>query len=95
MSYTAGNKLPKTFLVDTLTKKVDMLKKCLKDTKSNLVICANIGPNMATSKFFDPQEEDSIKLHYTFSNLEDLKDQLYNLWVQLNYVLKESYPYKF
>ena len=67
-----------------------MLKKHLKDTKSKLVICANIGHNMATFKFFNPEEEDSLKLHYTFLNLGDLKDQLYNLRVQLNYVLKEN-----
>ena len=76
--------------MDTLTEKAEMLKKHLKDTKSNLMVCTNIGPNMATFKFFNPQEEDSLKLHYTFSNLGDLKDQLYNLWVQLNYVLKEN-----
>ena len=90
MLFTAGNKLPKTIFVKTLTKKAEMLKKHLKDTKSKLVICANIGPNMATFKFFNQQEEDSLKLHYTFLNLGDLKDQLYNLWVQLNYVLKEN-----
>ena len=67
-----------------------MLKKHLKDTNSKLIICANIGPNMATFTFFNPQEKDSLKLYYTFSNLGDLKDQLYNLWVQLNYALKEN-----
>ena len=80
--------------VDTLTDKAEMLKKHLKDTKSNLVICVNIGPNMATFKFYNPQEEDSLKLHYTISNLGDLKDQFYQLWVQLNYLLQENYPYK-
>ena len=45
---------------------------------------------MATFKFFNQQEENSLKLQYTFSNLGDLKDQLYNLLVQLNYVLKEN-----
>ena len=65
-----------------------MLQKHLKDTNSKLIICANIGPNMATFEFFNPLEEDLLKLHYTFLNLGDLKDQLYNLWVQLNYVLK-------
>ena len=90
MSYTVSDKLPETFFVKTLTKKAEMLKKHLKDTNSNLVICANIGPNMATYKFFKPQEEDSLKLHYTFLNLGDLKEQLYQLWVQLNYVLKEN-----
>ena len=90
MSYTISNKLPESFFVDTLTDKAEMLKKHLKDTNSKLIICANIGPNMATFKFFNPQEEDSLKLPYTFLNLGDRKDQLYNLWVQLNYVLKEN-----
>ena len=88
MLYAADDKLPKTFFVNTLTKKAEMLKKHLKDTNSKLVICANIGRNMATFKFFNPQEEDSLKLHYTFLNLGDLKDQLYDLWVQLKYLLK-------
>ena len=54
--------------METLTEKAEMLKKYLKYTNSSLVICANIGPNMATFKFFKPQEEDSLKLNYTFSN---------------------------
>ena len=55
-----------------------MIKKYIKDTGNLLVFCAHIEPNMATFKFYSPTEEDSLKLHYTFSNLE----------VQLNYVLK-------
>ena len=90
MSYAVSDKLLETFFMETLTKKAEMLKKHLKDTKSSLVICANIGPNMATFKFFNPQEEDSVKLHCTFSNLRDLKEQLYQLWVQLYYILKEN-----
>ena len=90
MSYTVSDKLPETFFMETLTEKAEMLKKHLKDTNISLVICANIGPNMATFKFFNPQEEDSLKFHYTFSNLGDLKEQSYQLWVQLNYVLKEN-----
>ena len=90
ISYTINDKLSELFFVDTLTEKAEMLKKHLKGTTSSLVICANIGPNMATFKFFNPNEVDSLKLYYTFSNLGDLKEQLYNLWVQLNYVLKEN-----
>ena len=46
---------------------------------------------MATFKFYSPNdEEDSLKLHYTFSNLGDLEDQLYFLWIQLNNVLREN-----
>ena len=90
MSYSISDKLPESFFVDILTDKAKMLKKHLKDTNSKLVICANIGPHLATFKFFNPEEEDSLKLNYTFLNLGDLKDQLYNLWLQLNYVLKEN-----
>ena len=39
---------------------------------------------MVTFKFDSYDDEDSLKLHYTFSNLGDLEDQLYFLWVQLN-----------
>ena len=88
MSYTVNDKLPEAFFVNTLTEKAEMIKKYLKDVSSHLVICANIGPNMATFKFFAPQEEDSLKLHYTFSNLGDIKEQLYLFWIQLNYMLK-------
>ena len=94
MSYKVDEKLLEQFFVNTLTEKANMLKKHLKDTKSSLVICANIGHNMATFKLYNTEEEDSLKLHYTISNLGDLGDQLYQLWVQINYSLKKHYPYK-
>ena len=48
MAYAVDEKLPETFFVRTLTEEANMLKKHLKDTNSSLVICANIGPNVAT-----------------------------------------------
>ena len=75
MAYAADDKLPETY-IQTLTKKANMLRKHLKDTNSSLVICANIGPNMATFKLYNTQEEDSLKLHYTISNLGDLGDPI-------------------
>ena len=62
MAYAADEKLPETFFVKTLMEKANMLKKHLKDTNSSLVICANIGPNVATFKLYNTQEEDSLKL---------------------------------
>ena len=94
MAYAADEKLPETFFIKTLMEKANMLKKHLKDTKSSLVICTNIGPNMATFKLYNTKEDDLLKLHYTISILGDLEDQLYQLWVQLNYLLKEHYPIK-
>ena len=88
MAYTAEDKLPGDFFQQTLKEKAEMIKKYIKDTGNLLVFCAHIGPNMATFKFYSPTEQDSLKVHYTFSNLGDLKEQLYFLWIQLNYVLK-------
>ena len=46
---------------------------------------------MATFKFYsDTTEDASPLLHYTFSNLEDLQDQLYYFWLQLIYLLKKT-----
>ena len=87
MSYTASDKLPEDFFQETIEEKAEMIRKYLKDIGNPLVFSTHIGLNMATFKFYSPQEEDSLKLHYTFSNLGDLQDQLYFLWVQLNYIL--------
>ena len=88
MSYTTSDKLPEDFFQETIEEKAEMIRKYLKEVGNPLVFSTHIGPNMATFKFYSPQEEDSLKLHYTFSNLGDLQDQLYFLWVQLNYMLK-------
>ena len=55
-------------------------------------MCANIGPNMATFKLCNTLEEDSLKLHVTIFNLGDISKQLYQLWIQLNYLLREYCP---
>ena len=90
MSYTANDKLPEDFFQETIEEKMEMIRKYLKDVGNPLVFSTHIGPNMATFKFYSLQEEDSLKLYYTFSNLGNLQVQLYFLWVQLNYVLKEE-----
>ena len=92
MAYAVDEMMPENLFVLLLTDKANMLKKHLKDTESDLVICANIGPNMATIKLYNIREEDSLKLHITISNLGDIDKQLYQLWVQLNYLLKEYCP---
>ena len=88
MSYSASDKLPEDFFQNTIEERAEMIRKYLKDISDPLVLSTHIGPNMATFKFYSHQEEDSLKLHFTFSNLGDLQDQLYFLWIQLNYGLK-------
>ena len=83
--------MPEILFVQLLTDKANMLKKHLKDTKTDLRLCTNIGPNMATIKLYNIKE-DSQKLHVTISNLGDIDEQLFQLWAQLNYILKEYCP---
>ena len=88
MSYSADERLPEDYFKGVMEEKAEMLRSYLKDIGDPLIFSAYYGPTMATFKFYSYNEEDSLKLHFTFSNLGDLEDQLYFLWVQLNYVLK-------
>ena len=92
MAYAADKKMLEALFVQMMTDKANMLKKHLKDTESHLRLCANIAPNMATIKLYKIKKEDSQKVHITISNLGDINEQLYQLWVQLNYILKEYCP---
>ena len=89
MSYSADEKLLVKFFKETMEEKAEMIRKYLKEVDSTLVFTTYIRPNMATFKFYS-SKEDTLKLHYTFSNLGDLLDQLYYLWIQLKYVLRRE-----
>ena len=78
--------------VQLLADKANILKKHLKTTQSDLVICMNIRPNMATFKLYNIKEENSLILHVTISNLGNIEEQLYQFWIQLNYLLREYCP---
>ena len=93
MEYPIDQKMSKNNFVQLLADKANMLKKHLKDTQSSLVMCANIRPNVAIFKLYNTLEEDSLKLQCTITNLGDLKEQLYQLWVQLNYLIWEYCPH--
>ena len=87
--------MSKEEFVQLLVNKANILKKHLKATQSDFVICANIGPNMATFKLYDINEENSLKLYVTIYNLGNIEEQLCQLWVQLNYILWEYCPMQF
>ena len=88
MSYSADERLSEDYFKGVMEEKPEMLRKYLHAIGNPLVFLSHCGHTMATFKFYSHDEEDSLRLHYTFSNLGDLEDQLYFLWVQLNYVLK-------
>ena len=53
------------------------------------MLVANIGWTTATIKLFDKNLMNSQLLHFTVSNLLDLEEQLYRLWIEVHGVLKD------
>ena len=47
----------------------------------------NISDNVAMVKIYDNYIEDSLKFHVILSNLWDIEDQLYRLWIEVNGVI--------
>ena len=89
MTYVVDEKMPEEFFVQLLAEKANIIKDHQWSRHSKLTIFANIGPNMATFKLFDLSKEDSLKLHVTLSNLGDIDDQLHQLWLQVNFLLRQ------
>ena len=50
-------KMSREEFVQLLINKANILKKHLKTTQSDFVICMNIGPNVATFKLYDINKE--------------------------------------
>ena len=91
MSFPVDEKLSKTYFQDVKNAQVMMVKTYLDDLDNPLVFSSYCGNMMATFKFYSHTTEDaSPLLHYTFSNLGDLQDQLYYFWLQLIYLLKKT-----
>ena len=88
MSYSVDDRLPEDYFQSVIEEKAEMIRKYLRHMGDPLVFSTHIGHSMVTFKFYLHQDEDSLKLHFNFTSLGDLQEQLYFLWVQLNYVLK-------
>ena len=51
--------------IQLLIEKANIIKNHVRNRQSPLVLCANIGPNIAIFKLFNRNEENSLKLrHY-------------------------------
>ena len=80
---------PKDLFIKLMIEKANVIKDHLKKSMDQLIIVANIGPTMAVFKFYDMNEEDSLKLHKTLSNLGDIEEQICVLWQQVNFLLQQ------
>ena len=78
--------------IQLLTEKAHMLRKHLKDTHCSLIMCANIRPNTTTFRLYNMLEKDSITFQSIITNSENLGEQLYQLWLQLNSLMQKYHP---
>ena len=91
MSFSVNEKLPGNYFQEVMDAQPEMVRMYLDDLDSPLIFLHYCGNTMVTFKFFSCYNDyASPLLHFTFSNLGDLKDQLYYFWVQLLYFLKEN-----
>ena len=90
MAWKVDERIPKDLFVKLMIEKANIIKDHLKNSLNQLIIVANIGPNMAVFKLYDlKEEEDSLKLCITLSNLGDIDEQIHQLWQQINFLLQQ------
>ena len=67
MAWKTDERIPEDLFIKLMIKKANGIKDHLKKSMDQLIIVAYIGPTMAVFKFYDTNEEDSLKLHMTLS----------------------------
>ena len=98
MAFTAeltheGKPLLKLLFVDVMVEISQKLINHIKQFQLGLTLVANINENVVTVKTFDNYATtNSQKLHVTISNLWDIEDQLFRLWVEVNRVIHDFVP---
>ena len=89
MAREVNERILEEMFIQLLAKKANIVKDHLQNSLSQRIIVANIGSTMATFKFYVLNEEDSLKLHITLSNLGDIDEQIHQLWQQVNFLLQQ------
>ena len=89
MAWKIDKRIPEDLFVKLMIEKANVIKDHVKKSMNQLIIVANIGPTMAVFKFYDMNEENSLKLCMTLSNLGDIEEQIHVLWQQVNLLLQQ------
>ena len=85
--------LPKLLFIDVMVEKTQHLINHIKNHHLGLSLTANISENVTTIKMYDNYATvNSQLLHVTISNLGDLEDQLFHLWIEVNGVIHDFIP---
>ena len=89
MAWKTHERISEDLFVKLMIEKANVIKHHLKKSMDQLIIVANIGSTMAVFKLYDTNEEDSLKLHMTLSNLGDIEEQIRDLWQQVKFLLQQ------
>ena len=88
-----GKPIPKLLFVDIMVEKTQQLIEHIKHHHIGLSLTANIGENSANIRMYDNYATiNSQLLHITISNLPDLEDQLWRLYIEVNGVIHDFMP---
>ena len=88
-----GKPLPKMLFVDVMVEKIHHLIERIKHHHLGLWLTANIGENSAIIKIYDNYATVNSQLfHITISNLWDLENQLWRLYIEVNGVIHDFMP---
>ena len=88
-----GKPLPKLLFIDVLVKKTQRLIEHINHHHLGLSLTANIGENSANIRMYDNYTTvNSQLLHVTISNISDLEEQLWRLYIEVNGVIHDFMP---
>ena len=88
-----GKPLPKLLFIDIMFEKTQKLIEHIKHHHLGLSLTANIGENSAIIKMYDNYATVNTQLlHITISNLWDLENQLWRLYIEVNGVIHDFMP---
>ena len=88
-----GKPLPKLLFIDIMVEKTQKLIEHIKHHHLGLSLTANIGENPANIRMYDNYATvNSQLLHVTISNLSDLENQLWRLYIEVNGVIHDFMP---
>ena len=85
MARNVDERIPENLFVNMMIEKANIIRDHFKCKKNMcpLIVVDNIGPTMAVFKFYNmTDEDDSLKLHMTLSNLGHIDEQIHILWQQ-------------
>ena len=80
-----GKPLPKLLFIDDMVEKMQKLIEHINHHHLGLSLTANIGENSTVIKMYDNYATVNLQLlHMTISNLWDLENQQWRLWIEVN-----------